>query len=117
MCTCTGGPYDVQGLATLISGIPVFLLYFVKGTIDLLGLVHYASLDFAASEAQSSSASTYAISMDMLFIDCPPPHSHLRMQRCPPSKSCELIEPATIVGQLLQLSSCTENKAQGILQG
>ena len=31
MCICEGGPYDAHGLATLIAGIPDFLLFFLKG--------------------------------------------------------------------------------------
>ena len=54
MCTCIGGPYNVQGLAALISGIPEFLLHVVKGLVDVLGHVHYASLDFAKSSKQLS---------------------------------------------------------------
>ena len=31
MCICKGGPYDAHGLATLIAGVPDFLLFFLKG--------------------------------------------------------------------------------------
>lgn len=31
MCTCEGGPYDANGLAALISGIPGFLIVFLNG--------------------------------------------------------------------------------------
>ena len=34
ICTCPGGPYDANGLASLVSGIPQFLLYFVKGELS-----------------------------------------------------------------------------------
>ena len=33
ICTCPGGPYNAEGLASLVSGIPQFLLYFVKGEL------------------------------------------------------------------------------------
>ena len=35
ICTCDGGPYDAESLASLVSGIPTFLLYFVSGELAL----------------------------------------------------------------------------------
>ena len=36
ICTCDGGPYDAESLASLVSGIPPFLLYFVRGELALV---------------------------------------------------------------------------------